>query len=183
MSVVTDMLLLSLEELDSLAVRRLNEWCKKNAAGQTFKQIDTKGAGGCKVFTTNVYACAGNYFPWRELLKALPSFGWDDDFEASLSVLILQPENAERWYAVDATGKPVHQSEIAARAARRAGEPRKDGQIIEISGMGAYWSASYGRWVHASHNATVYYDDAAEPIIEGLREKWPNVRLAPQPDP
>ena len=77
MSVITDMILLTNEPEMSQPVRALQAWCRENADGQEFRELSTEAAGGAKIFTRHVFACAGNYFPWRELIAALPTFGWN----------------------------------------------------------------------------------------------------------
>jgi len=107
MSHITDMLLLTNEEPNSKPILALNAWCGKRAAGQMFKLISekqTEKAGGGKVFTTKIYACAGNFFPWDDLIDALPKFGWTS-YAAETTALVLQDEDVERWIAVHADGR------------------------------------------------------------------------------
>lgn len=76
MSVITDMVLFT-EGWDDEAVARLNAWCAENdSRGQQFQPLDVDAASGVKVFTSKVWAMAGNHFRHEELAAALPSFGW-----------------------------------------------------------------------------------------------------------
>jgi hypothetical protein len=76
MSSITDMIIFtSLPE--HAAMGRLNAWCAEHdARQQQFQLLDGDQAGGAKVFTCDVWAMAGNYFPHRDLREAFPSFGW-----------------------------------------------------------------------------------------------------------
>lgn len=87
MSLITDMVVMcAIAEGD--AMLRVNRWCAENDRryddGQqfaglirpAFTAVDTENAGGAKVFCSQVWAMAGNYFPVGELVKAWPRFGW-----------------------------------------------------------------------------------------------------------
>jgi len=92
MSLVTDMVLYTAgNEPD--AMRRLNEWCTEaDDRHQQFAQLDEEAAGGDKVFTGEVWAMAGNYFPHADLADALPGFGWRYPRRV---VLIIDPEDGD----------------------------------------------------------------------------------------
>lgn len=76
MSVITDMVLFT-ESHEDEAVARLNAWCSENDySNQEFSRLDTDAAGGRKVFTSQVWAMAGNHFRHEQLIEVLPSFGW-----------------------------------------------------------------------------------------------------------
>lgn len=75
MSVITDMVIFSTHDDD--AMERVNAWCAEHDhRQQQFVRLDTDAAGGYKVFTDDVWAMSGNYFPHEDLVDALPSFGW-----------------------------------------------------------------------------------------------------------
>lgn len=75
MSVITDLVIFSTHDED--AMDRVNAWCVEHDHRQhQFAKLDTDAAGGGKVFTDDVWAMAGNYFPHEDLVEALPSFGW-----------------------------------------------------------------------------------------------------------
>jgi hypothetical protein len=66
--------------------------------------------GGHKVFTKDIYVCAGNFFRWEELVEAFPSFGWGKGEwspDAELTVLLIQYEHSEEWRAFLGNGKRV----------------------------------------------------------------------------
>lgn len=76
MSTISQMVLFTLG-WDDEAVARLNEWCAANdERGQQFQELNADAAGGTKVFTSKVWAMAGNYFRHEMLAEVLPSFGW-----------------------------------------------------------------------------------------------------------
>lgn len=59
------------------AMAQLNQWCRENdGRGQQFEQLGTETAGGTKVYTGQVWAMAGNYFPHEKLAEAFPTFDW-----------------------------------------------------------------------------------------------------------
>jgi hypothetical protein len=60
------------------AVAELNAWCREHDADchQEFRRLDPDAAGGMKVLTVDVWAMAGNYFPWTDLVNALGEFEW-----------------------------------------------------------------------------------------------------------
>jgi len=94
--------------LDDHAVAKLNSWCDEHADGQRFEPIDMHGAGGHKVFTDAVFACAGNYFPVHELLKAFETFGWQ---LAERVVLVVREDSmysGDARVAIDGRGNPVY---------------------------------------------------------------------------
>ena len=94
MSLTCDMLLVTFEYsgLTSPALEKFHAWCREHAPRQGFLPLDTETAGGPKVFTETVLACAGNYFPWRELLEAMPSFGWEER-----TTLVVHPEQSRGY--------------------------------------------------------------------------------------
>jgi hypothetical protein len=112
----------------------LNAWCLARQhpdRPQTFKPIRTDGAGGAKVFTSQVLACAGNYFPWRELAEAFPSFPWR---LPELTVLVIKFE-VECLRVIRATRKPMVSSHEAARAllaVQRNGENHKLLAVVDV---------------------------------------------------
>ncbi len=77
MSTITDMVLFT-EGYDDEAVARLNAWCADDDTErqQQFQRLDTDAAGGSKVFTSQVWAMAGNYVRYEVLGELLPTFGW-----------------------------------------------------------------------------------------------------------
>lgn len=80
MSLITGMVLVTFTE-EREAVERLNAWCRsheeqRGLRAQTFGRLDERAAGGLKAFGGHVWVMAGNYFPWRELVEVLPTFGW-----------------------------------------------------------------------------------------------------------
>ncbi len=104
MSVITDMVIFTtFDEADAMG--RLNEW---HADGDDtrcwFTRLDTDAAGGPKVFTSGVWAMAGNYFPHRELIEAFPTFGWRSPAEV---VLVVGYELADETYVVRGDGKAL----------------------------------------------------------------------------
>jgi hypothetical protein len=77
MSRITDMVIFtSLDESEAMA--RLNAWCAQDGRPgvQQFERLNTEAAGGRKVFSSDVWAMAGNYFVWERLAEALPTFDW-----------------------------------------------------------------------------------------------------------
>lgn len=79
MSVVVDMVLfLGAGDDEAEAVGRLNAWCAEHGRGQQFANLPGSAAGGFKGFASEVWAMAGNYFPWQDLVAALASFEWYD---------------------------------------------------------------------------------------------------------
>lgn len=78
MSNVSSMLLMVCA-LERTAIEQLNEWCRERDTErqQVFEKIDMDECGGWKSFQQDVYACAGNHFPWRDLVESLPSFDWE----------------------------------------------------------------------------------------------------------
>ena len=133
MSVITDMVLLTNARDDSPALVDLRAWCDEHASGQRFERIPTnfghfedrgfvlkpggprpqpvpdrdEFAGGHKVFTTRIYACAGNYFPWSELLVALPKFRWRNSYEAGITIVLVKYEGGDNWIGMRADGQPI----------------------------------------------------------------------------
>ncbi len=63
---------------DEAAMARLNAWCAEHDTDreQQFEKLNMDAAGGMKVFTGQVWAMAGNYFPAEDLVEAFGSFGW-----------------------------------------------------------------------------------------------------------
>lgn len=62
---------------DDEAMGRLNAWCaERDERRQQFEPLNMDAAGGFKVFTSQVWAMAGNYFPHEDLIDAFPSFDW-----------------------------------------------------------------------------------------------------------
>ncbi|WP_213002666.1 hypothetical protein [Winogradskya consettensis] len=78
MSRITDMVLYVGSDLEDEAIGRLNAWCAKNdqSRRQQFVELDTDLAGGTKFSARQVWAMTGNFFPYEDLVEALPSFGW-----------------------------------------------------------------------------------------------------------
>jgi hypothetical protein len=184
-SVITDMLLLTNEEPDSEPIVALNAWCAKHANGQIFTHIaiddhdaeaKKRASGGGKVFCTNVYACAGNYFPWEKLVIALPSFGWDS-YAAETTALILQDENVERWIAVHADGRRVERTRKETWGPPEP-EKRAGGHIVRWHG--AYWDVINMRWTDSSE-ATVFYG-GLEWMLAALRPQHPGVEGVVPPE-
>jgi hypothetical protein len=176
---ITDMLLLTNEEPNDPPIVALNEWCQKKADGQLFLNIEIdrgqdpprgRASGGSKVFTTRVYACAGNFFPWGELIDALPSFGWDS-YSAEVTVLIVQNESVERWIAVHADGGRVGRNRKEAWAC--GPQPPVGSRVIRSNGT--YWNAIHGRWVEMPDDATVFFDTGLDFALRMLRLQYPDV--------
>jgi hypothetical protein len=72
---------------DDEAMARLNAWCvEHDDREQQFERLDTDAAGGTKVFTSQVWAMAGNYFPAEQLEDAFGSFGWLYPYDAVLLI-------------------------------------------------------------------------------------------------
>jgi hypothetical protein len=106
MSIITNMLLVSMSTREDRAISRMHEWIggQAQAEGQGFQLLSPHEAGGHKVMSLEIRACAGNHFPWRELVAALPSFGWRDP---KGTILLIDHESEEQWIAVCADGTPV----------------------------------------------------------------------------
>lgn len=179
MSHITDMLLLTNEEPGSVPVRALNAWCKQHADGQVFKRlkIERNAPGGHKVFTTEVYACAGNFFPWEKLLEVLPSFGWDSH-SAEITALILQDEAVERWIAVHADGRLVAPSHDANRLGgmltiARAPTKIDGGLLLRFNGV--YWNAESASWKDEPRDATVLLRTGAGYMLKLLGPSHPGI--------
>lgn len=93
MSVITNMVLV-VGISDKETVGQVNAWCAlHDVREQQFAPLDESAAGGVKVFTGEVWAMAGNFFPWQELAAALGSFGWLDPDRV---VLVVDHEHEER---------------------------------------------------------------------------------------
>lgn len=110
MSVITDLLLFTPLAPDGPdPIVALNEWCDAHAHGQRFSELETGKAGGDKVFTNRVFACAGNYFPLTEFLEAFGSnvFGWNE-YDAARTICIVDHENADEVRAIRADGERMH---------------------------------------------------------------------------
>lgn len=73
---------------DDEAMAKLNAWCAEHDTDrqQRFERLDVDAAGGVKVFTCEVWAMAGNYFPYEGLVEVFPSFGWRYPEDAILIV-------------------------------------------------------------------------------------------------
>ena len=104
MSLITDMLIFICHE-EREAMERLQAWCVEHDPDrqQRFEKLDTDPAGGSKWFTAEVWAMAGNYFRWSELIEAFPSFGWRDpesvvlivDHESNDHIRVIRPADPE----------------------------------------------------------------------------------------
>ena len=131
MSLITDLALLTNSRLEVQAMVRFHGWCDEHASGQRFGllpvgswdleesrgfKLAAGGAhprtpemmerfdGGAKDFGKDVWACGGNYFPWADLLEALPSFGWK---LPRMTVLLAKPESADHWVGILADGSEI----------------------------------------------------------------------------
>jgi len=105
MSVITDMILLANgDDMDRReGLKALNAWCREHGAGQQFERISTQAAGGRKVFTAEIFGCAGDHFPWEKLMEAFPSFPWGSEWDRERTVLLVQPERTDwLWKATTA---------------------------------------------------------------------------------
>lgn len=102
MSLITDMLIFASSH-ETAAMERLNAWCVEHDPDreQRFERLDTDPAGGTKWFTGEVWAMAGNYFRWWELIEAFPSFDWLDPDSV---VLIVDHESEDVVHVVRAAG-------------------------------------------------------------------------------
>jgi len=110
MSTITDLLILTpLVPEGPDPIDAVNAWCVEHAAGQSFGELSTDGAGGHKVFTNRVFACAGNYFPLTEFLEAFASnaFGWSA-YDAAGTICIVDHEHADEVRAVRPDGERMH---------------------------------------------------------------------------
>ncbi len=109
MSSITDMVIFA-GAMDDEAMARLNAWCaeRDTERGQQFRKLDVDAAGGVKVFTSDVWAMAGNYFPYEDLVEALPTFGWmypedivllvdDDNGDGTEIHRVKEPERRTGW--------------------------------------------------------------------------------------
>jgi hypothetical protein len=178
MSHITDMLVLTGEEPDSKPIKALNAWCEEHANGQVFNLISEKQiekAGGCKVFTTELYACAGNYFPWEKLIEVFHTFGWGP-YTEEVTALILKNENVERWIGIHADGRSIGRTEKEAH--RREPSEVTDGHVIHS--LDAYWNAIDGRWVDDPDDATVFSDAGCSFMMNALRPQHPDVGSSPR---
>lgn len=93
MSSRTDMVVITGGYEDE-AIAKLNAWCAANDhREQQFEQLNTDAAGGSKVFTKQVWAMAGNYFPYEKLGAAFPGFGWRYPDDA---IMIVNDEHGDR---------------------------------------------------------------------------------------
>jgi hypothetical protein len=174
MSVITDMLVLTNAEPNSKPIVALNAWCKEHADGEVFQLIHADKAGGGKVFTRRIYACAASHFPWRELVEAFPTFGWGP-YVKEISALVLENENVERWIGIHADGRRIGRSEKEAHTP----EPREVTHGHVIHSNGAYWNAIDGRWVAAPEDATVFFGDGCSFMMNALRPQHPDVGSSP----
>lgn len=95
MSIITEMIIYT-PQSEHEAMDRLNEWSEKadTERGQRFEQLDVSGAGGTKFFTGDIWAMAGNHYPYEKLLEKMPSFGWTYPEDV---VLIFNHENEETY--------------------------------------------------------------------------------------
>lgn len=78
MSCITDMVIYTCHP-ETEAMAELNVWCATDdeARHQQFRPLDAEMvAGGTKVFTSYVWAMAGNYFRAEALAEMLPTFRW-----------------------------------------------------------------------------------------------------------
>lgn len=77
MSLITDMVIIAPYH-HTAAFAKLNEWCRAHdiERQQEFNKIEMLNAGGRKWFTSSIYACSGNYFPYYDLYDAFESFGF-----------------------------------------------------------------------------------------------------------
>lgn len=91
MSSITD-IIITCSVSENEAIEDIHRWCRDHnrCDDQQFGRLDTKPAGGNKVFTTQVWAMAGNYFPWRELSEAFPKFRWN---LPELAVMVMAHES------------------------------------------------------------------------------------------
>jgi hypothetical protein len=99
MSSITRMVIYAASSEDE-AMARLNAWCAEHdSRGQQFGRLDEDTAGGYKVFTSQVWAMAGNYFAHEDLVEVFGSFGWRYPRRA---VLIVDDEHTEHSQVVTA---------------------------------------------------------------------------------
>lgn len=105
MSSIVDMVILCPGTGAEDGLAALKAWCIEHAeTGDFFKEAPVHGhAGGRKVFCTRVFALAGNYFPWRELLDAFPTFPWGS-YVAETTMLAVLHENEDAWTVVSGSG-------------------------------------------------------------------------------
>lgn len=92
MSSITRMVIVAaFGEVEAMA--RLNAWCvEHDDREQQFERLDTDAAGGTKVFTSQVWAMAGNYFAAEQLEDVFGSFGWHYPYDA---VLLISDKHSE----------------------------------------------------------------------------------------
>lgn len=109
MSVITEMVIY-LDESEDEAMANLNDWCRENdtVRHQEFRFISgiPDEAGGSKYFTGEIWAMAGNHFPYKELIDAFPGFDWR---QPEKTILIVNHENEDslRLIAGDFLGKGI----------------------------------------------------------------------------
>jgi hypothetical protein len=75
MSLTCEMLLLTNCDANDPPMLKLRAWCEAHAGGQQFEPIKMDSAGGRRFYSDGVWACCGNYFPWKELVEVFPLFG------------------------------------------------------------------------------------------------------------
>lgn len=91
MSYITKMVIYT--AYDDAAMARLNKWCAEHdEREQQFERLDMDAAGGTKVFTSQVWAMAGNYFAAEALAEVFPTFGW---LYPEVAVLIIDDEHSD----------------------------------------------------------------------------------------
>lgn len=105
MSSITEMVIVTAFGEEE-AMARLNAWCVEHDTErhQTFERLNTEAAGGFKVFTSNVWAMAGNYFPWFDLAKALPDFAWLSPEDV---VLVVRYHGGDETSVIRADGRRI----------------------------------------------------------------------------
>ena len=123
MSLITDMVLTTWH--DDEAVARLNAWCAEHDTQrqQQFAKLNTDAAGGLKVFTGDIWAMAGNYFPWWELTQVFGSFGW---YNPEKAVLIVEPEGEDGVLIFRGTDPAARSGDVI------DGEARESPREIEV---------------------------------------------------
>jgi hypothetical protein len=91
MSVVTDIVIITSKD-ESESIGYLNEWCLEHDTErkQQFVKLNTDAAGGTKFFACHIWAMAGNYFPYKDLINVFHLFRWDEPISV---VLIINHED------------------------------------------------------------------------------------------
>jgi hypothetical protein len=99
MSLITEMVIY-LPNSEDLAMSQLNRFSQEidSVRHQVFELIPTGNAGGSKLFTGDIWAMAGNYYPVEDLINKIPSFSWT--YPENFSLAYLTPEGETFMYRI-----------------------------------------------------------------------------------